>query len=432
MAKSSITFSELAEAFQSTINSNSTIVTGMATAEPNGFFNDFSKSVLANNWKDLRVIGANPSRTWPCFTDPATLKEVEYVVMFLTSAVRKLQTNGRFSYIPQHLSQWAKNIINSPKGIDVYWGTCSEPDARGFVTLGLNNCYESEVLRAAKKVVLEVNKYVPRTFGATEVSLSEVDFFIRNDRPIAAIEPVQFGLTEAKIAAFVEGFISDGSTLQLGIGGIPNAVGAALIHKKDLGIHTEMINDAMMKLYQAGVITGACKTLWPRKMVGAFAYGSQTLYDFIHDNSLVEFHPASVVNNPYRIGRNHKMVSLNTAVEIDLTGQVCSESIGHVELSGVGGAAETHMGAQMSVGGRAIVAIESSAKQGTISKIVTSLKPGAKVSISRNDIDTVITEFGVAELKGKTTAQRVRSMIAIAHPDQRDLLTHDAKQIGYL
>ncbi len=201
--------------------------------------------------------------------------------------------------------------------------------------------------------------------------------------------------------------------------------------KKDLGIHTEMVNDAMMDLYLKGVVTGACKTRWPGKIIASFVYGSEELYRFIDGNPTIELHPSSVVNDPWRIGLNHRQVSINTAVEVDLTGQVCSESVGHRELSGVGGASETHIGAQRSPGGRGIIALHSLTNRGE-SKIVFELKPGAKVSISRNDIDTVVTEYGVARLKGRSVAERVRAMAAIAHPDFRDDLLALARKEQYL
>lgn len=421
----------VSEAF-SLLKSGQTIVTGMATGEPQEFYSEFSKVVMERQLDNLRIIGANPGKSWDCFTLPEMRGRVEFVIMFLTAAVRKLQGNGFISYCPQHLSKWARNICTDPRGVDIFWGTCSAPDPRGFVSLGLNNCYESEILRAAKKVILEVNPNMPMTFGSTSVALNEVDYFVPTSRAIATIVPAVASSVEHKIAEFVHDLIQDESTLQLGIGGIPNAVGAALMNKKNLGIHTEMINDAMMDLYKAGVVNGSRKTIWPRKLVGTFALGTQKLYDFLKDNPVVELHPAAIVNDPYRIGRNHRMVSLNTAVEVDLTGQVCSESIGHVELSGVGGAAETHIGAQMSDGGRAIIALPSTAKGNLISKITCTLQPGAKVSISRNDVDTIVTEYGVASLKGKSVTQRVLSLIEVAHPEHRERLKFEAKELGYL
>jgi acyl-CoA hydrolase len=412
------------------IQNNSTVVTAMAAAEPRIFWTGAHQRV--RDLSGVRIFCANPSQAWPVIADPVMRDHAEIIVMFMTGVIRKLQGRGFVHYMPQHLSQWAHNLIGRPGGVDVFWGTCSTPDTRGFVSLGTSNCYESELLRAAKHVILEVNPRMPPSFGATEVSLDEVDVFLETQGELPQILPASYGEVEGLIADFIVDLIPDGATLQLGIGGIPNAVGKRLVHKKDLGVHTEMINDAFMDLYQCGVVTGRRKLIWPRKIVGAFAYGSSALYDFIRQNPVIELHPASVVNDPYRIGRNYKMISINSAVEVDLTGQVCSESVGHTELSGVGGAAETHIGAQRSVGGRGIVAIPSTAKNGAVSKITVALQPGAKVSISRNDIDTVVTEHGVAVLKGKTVPERIRAMVQVADPKFRDQLMAEAKKLSYI
>ena len=262
--------------------------------------------------------------------------------------------------------------------------------------------------------------------------ISMVTHFIENSHPLPIAASSAVSTEDQSIGNFVASLIANGSTIQLGIGGIPNAIANALGQHKDLGVHTEMINDAMMKLYQEGVINGRCKTLWPGKMVGAFVFGSRELYQFVHQNPAIELHPASIVNDPYRIGRNFQMASLNTAVEVDLTGQCCSESLGHKELSGVGGAAETHIGAQRSRGGIGIIALRSTTSDGLTSKIGFELKPGAKVSISRNDIDTVVTEYGAAKLGGRSVVQRVKAMIGIAHPKFRDELLSQARLARYL
>ncbi len=429
MSKAQVTFKDVSEAFD-LIKSGSTIVTAMAAAEPQLFWSNLHQK--AQKFSNVRIFCANPSRPWPAIADDSMGDHFEFVIMFMTCAIRKLQGRGFVHYMPQHLSRWSQNLKDRTGGIDVFWGSCSVPDKRGFVSLGTSNCYESEVLRAAKYVVLEVNPNMPSTFGGTEVALDEVDIFIESNSPLPEVPPALFGDIEEKIASYVVDLVPDGATLQLGIGAIPNAVGKLLKNKKDLGVHTEMINDAFMDLYLSGVITGRQKSIWPRKIVGAFAYGSRALYDFVSENPVVEIHPASVVNDPYRIGRNHKMISLNSAVEVDLTGQICSESVGHKELSGVGGAADTHIGAQRSPGGRGIIAISSTMKDGTRSKIVSTLQPGAKVSISRNDVDTIVTEYGVAQLKGKTVPERIREMIGVAHPQFRDLLLKEARELLYI
>jgi acyl-CoA hydrolase len=433
-----IKYSSVTEAF-ALLEPGSVVVTAMAAAEPYHFWSGAAEFIpkrqeisLNKPTKRTKIFCANPSKPWPLIADDRMCEFVDVIVMFMTGAMRHLQGRGFVHYMPQHLSQWSRNLLSRPEGVDVFWGTCSLPDSRGYVSLGTSNCYESEVMRAARKVILEVNPHMPATNGATEVGIDEVDLFIESSQPLPIIEPSSFGDVDKKIANFIVDFVEDGSTLQFGIGSIPNAVGKLLAAKKDLGIHTEMINDAILELYEQGVITGRRKSIWPRKIVGAFAYGSKKLYEFIRENPLVEIHPASVVNDPYRIGRNYKMISINSAVEIDITGQVCSESLGHRELSGVGGAADTHIGAQRSEGGRGIIALPSTTKDGTNSKIVSTLQPGAKVSISRNDVDTVVTEFGVACLKGLTVPERIRAMISIAHPRFRDGLLDQAKTLLYL
>jgi acyl-CoA hydrolase len=412
------------------VKSRMRIVTAMAAAEPRGFFERFGS--VAQNLQDVEVLCANPTRDYSCFSSSELAGHASITVMFLTSAVRKLQGRDIVHYAPQHLSRWAHNVMNAEGGVDIFWGSCTTPDKRGFVSLGPNACYESEILRKARHVILEVNPFMPVTFGGTHVHTSAVNQFVEYSHELPTCEPSTSTEIETTIGNIIGEMVPDGATLQLGIGGIPNAVGKALAHKKDLGIHTEMINDSMMELAQLGVINGSRKTIWPGKIVGAFAWGTRALYDFLHENPMVELQPASVVNDPWRIGRNHLMHSINTAVEIDITGQVCSESVGHRELSGVGGASETHIGAQRSPGGRGIIAIPSTTKDGKASKIVFELKPGAKVSISRNDVDTVVTEYGVAKLAGKNVSQRVRALVGIAHPAFRDELLSNARREKYL
>ncbi len=406
------------------------MVTSMAAAEPQMLYSRLHE-VIAARQDTLRIYCANPGKRYTCFTEACHNGKIELVVMFLTESIRADQ-GPTVQYFPHHLSQWFSAIHQQPEPIDIFWGSCSLPDERGFVSLGPSNCYESEVIRRAKIRILEVNPNIPSTFGSTIVPISEVDYFLESNAPLPALKRPVSDETDFKIAQYVADLVEDGSTIQLGIGSIPNAIGQALASKKDLGVHTEMMNDTMMDLYLKGVITGNMKTRWPRKMVSAFAYGTEELYRFIDKNPMVELHPASVVNDPYRLGLNHKMVSINSAVEVDLTGQICSESVGHRELSGVGGAMDTHTGAQRSAGGKGIIVMKSTTKNFKESKICFELKPGAKVSISRNDTDTIVTEFGVARLKGKTASERVRAMIGIAHPKFREELEFKARQECYL
>lgn len=411
------------------IKSGSSVVTAMAAAEPQLFFQHLGQHCA--NLSDVIVHCANPSREYDCFSRDDLLGRLDLRVMFLTSRVRGLQGRGRVHYVPQHLSQWVRNL-NKRGSIDVFWGSCSLPDKRGFVSLGPGACYEPEILRTARAVVLEMNPNIPVTAGATHVPLSWVTHLVSSSAALPDLKRAQADHIDEQIAAHIANLVPDGATIQLGIGGIPNAVGETLRSRRDLGVHTEMINDTIMDLYLAGCVTGRRKTIWPGKIVGSFAFGTTALYEFINANPAVELQPASVVNDPYRIGRNYRMVSINTAVEVDITGQVCSESIGHAELSGVGGATDTHVGAQRSEGGRGIVALRATTKNSEGSKIVFELKPGAKVSISRNDIDTVVSEYGIAELSGRSVAERARALVAIAAPQFRDELFAQAKKAGYV
>ncbi len=405
-----------------------TIVASMAGSEPALFMEGLADSCGCFKER-VRVYCANPSRGYACFRDQELASKLEMVVMFLTDPVRGEHGRNLVHYFPQHLSQWAGLIRE--RGVDVIWGSCSLPDERGFVTLGPSACYEPEIVRVAKTVVLEINPQIPVTFGSTLVHLRDVDFFVETDHPLPTVSRAVPEDIDRRIASYVADLVENGSTIQLGIGSIPNAIGEAFAIKRDLGVHTEMINDTIMDLYRKGVVTGACKTRWPGKIIGSFALGSPELYRFLDRNPMVELHPSSVVNDPWRLGMNYRQVSINSAVEVDLTGQVCSESVGHRELSGIGGASETHIGAQRSAGGRGIIALHSRTPEAK-SKIVFELKPGAKVSISRNDIDTVVTEYGVARLKGRSVGERVKAMVAIAHPDVRKELLTLARQARYI
>jgi acyl-CoA hydrolase len=410
------------------LKSDQVVVASMAAAEPTLFFKHLHKA--AQGLRGVNIYCANPEESYECFSDDALAGRLAFRVMFLTSHIRAWQGRGIVHYVPQHLSQWTKNLLTNQK-IDIFWGSCSVPDSRGFVSLGVGACYEPEVIRRAKTVILEINERMPVTYGATTFPIQKVDFFIENHHELPTLPMEKPDEVDYKIADIVSQVVPDGATMQLGIGALPNAVSKILQKRKGLGIHTELINNAIMELTKAGSVTNENKTIWPHKTVGAFVYGSQELYDFVHMNPTIELQPASVVNDPHRIGRNYRMTSVNSAVEIDITGQVCSESIGHQELSGVGGASDTHVGAQRSEGGRGIIALRSTTGKG-LSKIVFELKPGAKVSISRNDVDTVVTEYGVAELKGKTVSERAQALASIAHPNFREELMVKAKSMGYI
>jgi len=272
----------------------------------------------------------------------------------------------------------------------------------------------------------------PKTHGDTHVHIRDVDFIVEVDYPLPEISPVEPTDVERRIGENIANLVENGSTIQLGIGGIPNSVALFLKDKKDLGIHTEMLTDSMIDLFEMGVITNKKKTLWPGKFICTFAYGSKKMYEFIDDNPAVLFLRGRYVNNPYIIAQNEKMVSINTAIMVDLTGNVCSEAVGTRHYSGTGGQLDTHRGAVMSRGGKGIIALRSTAKNGTVSTIVPLLPEGSPVTVPRQDVDYVVTEYGVAHLRGKTVRERVLELINIAHPDFRGFLKKEARKIGYL
>lgn len=412
----------------SSLPKNGRIVVSMAAAEPTLFFDTLSRRY--NELCNVEVICANPMKEYSCFMDSDVGKYVSLKTLFFTSLLRAGSLHSHVQYVPQHLSQWSKNMMSSGP-IDVFWGSCSVPDEKGFVSLGIGACYEPEIFNSARFVVLEVNPLMPRTAGATLVPMSRVHAWISNSHALSGLQECVPTEVDVRIAEFVSEYVTDGTCLQLGIGAIPNALGGLLKGRTDLGVHTELITDCVVTLYEQGAINGRKKQIWPDKIVGSFVLGTQRLYDFVNNHAAVELHPSSLVNRPSLIAKNPKALSINSAIEVDITGQVCSESVGHREISGTGGAAETHIGAQLSQGGRAIIALPSQTKSGK-SKIVSELTRGAKVTISRNDVDTVVTEYGVAQLRGKTVRQRVLELVNIAHPDVRDTLLSDARVFGYL
>jgi acyl-CoA hydrolase len=304
-------------------------------------------------------------------------------------------------------------------------------DDHGFMSLSLSVTYEKDVCEKAKKVILEVNPNAPRTHGDTQIHISEVDYLYEVHYEIPEIPDVEPTELDRKIAGNIAGLVDDGATIQIGIGGIPNAVAGLLKDKKDLGIHTEMFTESMIDLFEAGVITNNKKTLWPGKAICTFALGSGRMYKFINDNPGIWILRGKYVNDPYVIAQNDNMVSVNTALMVDLTGQVCSEALGNVHYSGTGGQLDTHRGAVMSKNGKGVIALASTTRKGA-SKIVPVLPLGSPVTVPRHDLDYVVTEYGVAHLRGKSIYQRVRTLISVANPEHRESLLKEASEIGLI
>ncbi|HUO29549.1 MAG TPA: acetyl-CoA hydrolase/transferase C-terminal domain-containing protein [Bryobacteraceae bacterium] len=342
--------------------------------------------------------------------------------LFLGPNVRPAVAAGRADYTPIYLSEIEKLFWSGEMPLDVALIQTAPPDEHGFLSLGTSVDCTLSAAQCARYVIAEVNDQMPRTMGDAFLHVSCVGAIVETSRPLIEMPPALTSDVQNRIAGHVAELIPDGATLQLGIGGIPNAVLEALYDRRDLGIHSEMCPDGVVPLIEAGVITGARKTLHRGKAVLGFVLGTKRIFDFIHNNPLFEFHPTQYVNDPFVIAQNERMVAINSAIQVDLGGQVCADSIGATPFSGFGGQLDFIRGAAHSKGGKPIIAMPSTARHGTVSRIVPMLDPGAGVVTSRADVHYVVTEHGVAYLWGKTLRQRAEALIAIADPRFRDEL----------
>jgi len=413
------------------VHSNMTIVTGMAASEPQLFLSKLHET--PPSLQDINVFTCLNMKDYPFFSNKESEGRFINNSWFYNGSNRKAISQGlkTMTYVPNNLHQAATNLIQTKK-IDMYIGIASPMDKNGYFTLSLGITYEKEILEKADLVVLEVNNNAPRSQGDTQVHISEVNYIIETDYPMPEIPIIEPTEIERQIGEHISNLIEDGSTMQIGIGGIPNAVAQFLKEKRDLGVHTEMMTETMVDLFETGVITNKRKTLWPGKFVCTFELGTNRLYEFCNDNPGILMLRGSYVNDPYIISKNDQMVSINTALMLDITGNVCSEAIGTRHFSGTGGQLDTHRGAVKSKNGKGIIALRSTAKGGTISTIVPMLPQGAPVTIPRQELDYVVTEHGVAHLRGKTVRERTLELIGVASPDFRNDLKNEAQKIGII
>jgi acyl-CoA hydrolase len=346
--------------------------------------------------------------------------------LFVGPADRKAVNEARADYVPVFLHQIPRLFSDKVVPLDVAMVMVSPPDEHGFMSVGVETLACMSACRHAKKVVVQVNEKMPRILGDTFLHVNRVDAIVEHTEPLPELQPRPSTEIEKQIGQHILGLITDGACLQMGIGGIPDAVYAAMDGVRDLGIHTEMLSDGGMRAIERGLITGAEKTLHPGKVVITFALGTSQLYDFLDNNPLIEAHPVEHVNDPWVIAQNDNMIAINSAIEVDLTGQVCADSIGTRIYSGFGGQVDFIRGASRSKGGKPIIAIPARAKE--ISRIVPVLKPGAGVVTTRADVHYIITEYGVAHIFGKNLRERAEALIAIAHPDHREELEIAAKE----
>ena len=356
------------------------------------------------------------------------LENFRHNAFFIGPNVRSSVNEGCSDYTPIHLSEVPLLIRKRQMHLDIALIQVSPPDAHGFCSLGVSVDIVKAAVENADRVIAEINPNMPRTLGDSFIHCSRVSAFVKSDLPILEF-PVVTSSSEAKlIGEYIASLVDDGSTIQTGIGEIPSAVLAALSGKRDLGMHTEMFTEAVIPLIESGVLNGAKKTLLPGKIVSSFCFGTRKLYDYIHDNPAFEFRPTEFTNDPFQIARNEKMVAVSSALEVDLTGQVCADSIGDRFYSGFGGQLDFMRGAARSHGGKPIIALLSTAKKGGLSRIAPRLKAGAGVVTTRADVHYVVTEYGVAYLHGKTVRERALALINIAHPKFRDELLLAARE----
>ncbi|MDP9968947.1 acyl-CoA hydrolase [Variovorax paradoxus] len=366
------------------------------------------------------------------YLDPETAANVRHVALFFGAATRAGGQAGWVDFIPNNFSEVPTQIERGQIPAQVVFSMASPMDEKGYFAIGLGADYTMAAIAKARVVVLEVNPNVPFAYGDCHVHISQVTALVESSEPVREVGLPTIGPVQTAIAQYVADFIDDGSTLQIGYGGIPDAVVMQLTHKHDLGIHTEMIGDGILSLVECGAVTNRRKNYLPGKMIATFALGSEKLYRFMHRNPMLEIHPANFTNDPMLAGMNDNLVAINATLQIDLLGQCGSESLGYAPFSGTGGQSDFVRAANRSRGGKAFIVLPSTAKNDTISRIVPILAPGTHVSTSKNDINYVVTEYGVAQLRGKSVAQRARELISIAHPAFRSELTEKAQRMNVL
>ena len=404
------------------IHDGDRVVFGHAVGEPIIFQRTMAE--MAEQFHDVEVahmvyLGSGE------YLQPGMESHFRHNALFVGGPARKAIAEHRADYTPVFFSDVPRMFRDGTLPIDVFAFTCSPPDERGYVSLGLSCDYSLQAVKSAKTVIAEINPNMPRTYGESFIHVSEIDGFLCAWEPLPESRPPVIGEEDRAIGRYVADLIRDGDCLQLGIGAVPDAVCSFLGDKKDLGLHTEMISDGVLPLLESGVINGKRKQRDVGKVCVTFLMGTKKLYKYVDNNPIINMLPVDVCNNPAVISENDNVVSINSCVQIDLMGQVASETIGLKQFSGTGGQVDYVRGAAWSAGGKSIMAMPSTAAKGKASRIVPFLAQGAAVTTSRNDVDYVVTEYGIARLKGKTLKQRARALIAVAHPDFRPMLEEE-------
>jgi acyl-CoA hydrolase len=382
-------------------------------------------------FQDIKVAQILAVRKFDYF-DPETVDHVRHMAFFFGGASRAGGQKGSVDFIPCSFSDIPVMIQRGQIPADVVFSMASPMDEKGFFSLSLGPDYTMAAVAKARAIVLEVNPNVPFAYGDCQVHVSQVSALVESSEPVMEVGLPKIGPVQQAIGKYVADMIDDGSTLQIGYGGIPDAVVMQLTAKHDLGVHTEMIGDGIMTLVESGAITNRKKNYLPGKMVATFALGSQKLYQFMERNPSIEMHPVDFTNDPYLAAQNDKLVSINATLQIDLLGQCGSESLGPLPYSGTGGQVDFVRAANRSRDGKSFIVLPSTAKDDTLTRIVPMLTQGTHVTTGKNDVNYVVTEFGVAQLRGKSAKQRAQELIAIAHPDFRAELTDGARRLNLL
>lgn len=415
------------------IKSNTDIIVAQCASEPQGCMEQFH--LAKDRVEKVKIYSVLTLKAYEFYMNPEMKGHFELCSWFHAPGSRKAlkEKTGTVTYVPNMLHRAGLDRLHNRRP-HLFVGTCTPPDKNGFVSLSLGITYEKDILESAEIIVLEVNEQLPRTLGDTHIHINDVHYFVEHSQMPPSLPSPEPDETAMAIGSNIASLVEDGSTIQLGIGDIPNAAALSLKGKKDLGVHTEMLVDSMMELYEAGVITNKKKSYYKDKFVCTFAMGSPKLYQWLDNNPSVEFIRGKYANDPALIKLNSKMVSINTCIMVDLMGQVASESIGTSQYSGTGGQADTAIGAVEGTDGKgkSIIACRATAKGGSISTIVNVLPAGTAVTLHRSNTDYVVTEFGVASLRGKSIKERTEELIKIAHPDFRAQLRSDAKKVGFI
>jgi len=408
------------------VKNGDTIVVPTGAAEPPRLLTALSEQ--RRDFRDVKVAQILPIKKYG-YVDCETAANVQHVAYFFGPASRPGGQEGWCDYLPAYFSELPTLIKRGLSPADVVFSFASPMDEHGYFSLGLAADYTMAAVSRARAVILEVNTNVPFSNGACHVHVSQVAAIVESDEAVPEVGLPKIGAVQEAIGKYVAEMIPDGATLQIGYGGIPDAVVMQLAHKHDLGVHTEMLGDGILTLIESGAVTNRRKNYQPGKIIATFALGSKKLYQFMHRNPALEMHPSDITNDPYLAGQNDNLIAINATMQVDLIGQCGSESLGFTPVSGTGGQADFVRAANRSNGGKAFIVLPSTAKENSISRIVPTLSPGTHVSTSKNDVNYVVTEFGVAQLRGKTAKQRAEALIGIAHPDFRAELRESARKM---